>query len=593
VQDSPSPPPTARLRILATSDLHAHLVGWDYQNDRPDPTLGLLSLTDLIRRARDESPGALLLDNGDFLQGSALGDWAAETGATAPHPMIAAMNAMGYDAANIGNHEFSHGLPLLRQAAEAARFPFLSANLSLGPDPPFTTETILTRHLPGCDRALRIGLTGIAPPQTAIWERRSLKGALTASDPVSAAAAAAWRLRQAGADIVILLAHTGIGDATQRPLMENAAHPLANLPGVDALILGHSHGLYPTGEETLARPAVMPGCFGSHLGVIDLDLAPGAQGWSVTGHEIRLLPARTEHLPCMAKSAAPAHAATRRWLSAAAGRTDQPLRSHFSRIAPCAISHLVAAAQADHVRRHLPDHVVDGRPILAATAPFRAGLRGPAPEATDIPAGPLTRRSLIDLYPHPNTLVALALTGAEIADWLERAVLQFRQIAPGSQDSPLIDPASPAFDFDIIPGLSFTINPSAPPRFDARGGLLDPAARRIGGLRLAGQHIRPADRVILATNSYRAAGSGGFPACRDDRILLDDGTPSRSALAAFLAAGPPPPPSESWSLASLPGTSVLYDAPAGAHRFSAAISRYRPEHLPAAPPGLDRFRLHL
>lgn len=582
------PEATARLRIIATSDLHAHLVGWDYLRDRPDPALGLLSLTPLIRQLRAEAPGAVLLDNGDFLQGSALGDWAAER-QTDPHPMVAAMNALGYDAANIGNHEFSHGLPLLRRAAAAARFPFLSANLALGPAPPFVADTILTRPLPGADRPLRIGLTGIAPPQTAIWESRILNGALQAHDAVTAAAAATARLRRAGADLVILLAHTGIGDATDTPMREHAAIPLSRLPGVDALILGHAHGLYPQGDETLARPAVMPGCFGSHLGVIDLDLRRDARGWAVAGHRIRLLAAQG-HPP----SRATAHTATRRWLAAPAGRTDHPLFSHFSRIAPCPVSHLIAEAQAQHIRQHLPEDVIDGRPILSATAPFRAGRRGPVPEVTDIPAGPLTRRSLIDLYPHPNTIVALACTGADIADWLERAALQFRQIAPGAQDAPLIDSASPAFDFDIIPGLSFAIDLSAPARFDARGALIDPAARRITGLRLAGRPLRPTDRFILATNSYRAAGSGGFPACRNDRILLDDGTPSRTVLATFLASAPPrAPPADTWHLAPLPGATALFDAPSGAHRFSAAIARYRPEQLPAAMPGVERFRLHL
>ena len=190
--------------------------------------------------------------------------------------------------------------------------------------------------------------------------------------------------------------------------------------------------------------------------------------------------------------------------------------------------------------------------------------------------------------------MALALTGAEVADWLERAVLQFCTIAAGSHDAPLIDTAHPAFDFDIIPGLSFAIDLSVPARFDARGRLCDPSARRIADLRHDDRPLRPADRVILVTNSYRAAGSGGFPACRDDRILLDDGTASREALARFLAQAPPDRPSGAgWTLAPLPGTTALFDAPAGAERHIAAIARYRPERQPAPDPQVERFRLHL
>ena len=589
------PSSTTRLRLLATSDLHANLMGWDYHRDLPNPALGLLSLADLIHSARAEVPMTLLLDNGDFLQGSALGDWAAETKPHDPHhthPMIAAMNALGFDAANIGNHEFSHGLPLLRRAAAAARFPLLSANLALDRDQPFVSETILTRHLPGGGQPLRIGLTGIAPPQTAIWESRNLNGALRATDPVPAAAAATRRLRYSGADIVILLAHTGIGDATHSPMMEDAAIPLSHLPEVDALILGHAHRLYPTAQETLARPAVMPGCFGSHLGCIDLDLVRDGDRWRIQRHDIRLLAPDPAPPPIPLP---PSHEATRAWLRTPAGATGRTLHAHFARIVPSDLTRLIATAQADHVRRHLDPAAIDGRPILSAAAPFRSGGRNLRETVTDISPGPLTLRHLTDIYPHPNTVIALALTGQEVADWLERAVHQFRRITPGSRDADLIDGESPAFDFDLIDGLSFGIDLDAPARFDTRGMLADPDARRITDLRHAGQRVRPQDRFILATNSYRADGSGGFAGCHPDRVLLDDGTPSRAALARWLADHADlPPTTERWALNPLPGTTALIDAPTGADSHLDAIARFRPEILPRqADTGLHRFRLHL
>lgn len=587
------PKRTTRLRILATTDLHAHLVGWDYHRDEATPRIGLLSLAGQIARCRAEAPVTLLVDNGDFLQGSLLADWYAETNPPTPHPMIAAMNDLGYDAANIGNHEFSHGLPLLRAAAAEARFPLLCANLSLPGSQPFRPDLLLTRPLPDMDRPLRIGITGIAPPQTAMWENRVLNGALTAQDPLAAATEAVLRLRAAGADIVILLAHTGIGEDSALPMMENAGIPLAHYSGADILILGHTHRLHPDGETTLARPAVMAGCHGSHLGCIDLDLALYRDIWHVTAHRTRLLPAEAPSLP--ARPPPPAHDATRAWLRAPMGETDRTLHAYFARLVPSDMTRLIAAAQADHVRRTLDPEVIDGRPILSAAAPFRSGGRSLHEAVTDIPPGPLTLRHLTDIYPHPNTVIALAMTGQDIADWLERAVHQFRPIPPGSVDADLIDGDSPAFDFDLIDGLSFGIDLSLPARFDMRGTLVAPQARRITDLRHAGRRVHPGDRFILATNSYRAQGNGGFPACHPGRILLDDGTASRAALGTWLAAHPQlPPATEHWALNPIPGTTALIDAPAGADRHLDDIAHFHPETLPHAPrSGLHRFRLHL
>lgn len=587
---------SARLRILATTDLHAHALGWDYFRDEARHDIGLASLVPLIRRARRECPDTLLLDNGDFLQGSPLGDWTVECG-RGGHPMIAMMNALGYDAATLGNHEFSHGLDLLQDALSQAQFAVVSANMTVAGLAGLQRDVLLVRQVGlagGGTHPLCIGVTGTAPPQTTTWEARNLQGRLTATDTLDAARAAVASLRARGADIVVLLAHTGIGDA--EPGSDDMAVPLAEQAGADVLILGHAHQTYPEGAPTLPVPAVMPGCFGSHLGCIDLELDHGPDGWALrraTPHLLRPDADRPAPADSAPRATLDAHDAARAWLRQPVGQCDRPLRGHFARIAPCDMIHLIAAAQADHVQRSLSEAEIDGRPVLAAAAPFRIGTRSAAGGCSDIPAGPLTLRQVNDLYPHPNTIVALAVTGAEIADWLERAAIQFTLLDPNKTDQPLLRTDTPAFDFDMIDGLSFRIDPTAAPRFDHRGTLVAPTSRRIGHLFHRGMAVRESDRFILATNSYRAAGSGGFPACRADRILLDDGASARKVLAAFVASGRPWRPQDSWHLAPL-GLSVLFDASAGAERYLSDIDHLQPR-LVSAPDGSGphRFRLRL
>lgn len=597
------PQANAKLRILATTDLHAHVCGWDYIADQSRPDLGLANLATLIDAARAECPNCLLVDNGDFLNGSPLGDWAAGPGQTAPHPVISAMNALRYDAATLGNHEFGQGVPLLARALAAARYAVVSANLRpVGDDLPLPVGALLRRQVTddhGIRHPLAIGITGIAPRQTEIWERRHIAGRITCLDPVQSATAEVARLRAQGADIVLLLGHTGLGEDTPGQGSENVGRQLARESGADALILGHTHDLFPAIPDQPAHlgktPTLLPGAFGSHLGRIDLTLTRSAGKWHVRHSTIALQPAQPTPAPhpAVATACAAAHRAARNWLAAPIGTSQTPLHSHFALLAPCDLLRLIAAAQSDHAHSLLPADVVAGRPILSATAPFRAiPANRIAASPTNIGAGPLSLRHAADLYPHPNTLVALDVTGADLANWLERATVLYHRLIPGGQDQTLLRSDIPGFDFDLIDGLSFDIDLSAPPRFDARGTVINPDARRIHALRHKGHPLRDADRFILVTNSYRAAGSGGFPACRPDQVLLDSDTPIRRIIADFIAGGGAERPLRGydWRFAPLPGTTALVDLPPGAAAHLHDIAHLHPIAL--ADQG-QRFRLSL
>ena len=596
---APVVPPgaTTVLRLLATSDLHMHLLPWDYYTDKPSRTRGLSLLAGLIAKARAEVPTALLLDNGDFLQGSPIGDFIAETAAFpsgAVHPMIAALNHLAYDAVCIGNHEFSHGLEFLERALSKARFAALSANIltTLGADPASDTHLVAPRALltrmidlpGGGQRPLTIGLVGLTPSQVIQWEHEVLAGRISSRGMVEAAAYQLAELRREGADLVVALAHSGLGDPGSALDQENAVMRLAHELDFDAIVAGHTHNTFPSADFGAAerfdpqrglingRPTVMPGFYGSHLGVIDLHLAarPGA-GWQVVGREVAVRPvfrrsrsgALLANVPedaAIREIARPAHDQTRRWARRKIGETATPLQSFFALISPSPSVRLVARAQADHVRLALRGSVWEGLPILSAAAPFRTGGRSGPENYTHIPAGPMTLRNIADLYTFPNTIIALWLSGAEVKDWLERAAAQFHTIAPGARDADLINAEMPGFDFDLIEGLEYEIDLSRPAKFDAMGRLIAPGAGRITRLRQGGADLDPASRFVLATNSYRLGGGGGYFVPRSNRVILRGGQPIRSILAAYVsrlggvaAAGAP-----NWRFAAMPGTSVSF-----------------------------------
>jgi len=221
--------PRLRLRLLGLTDLHANLYPYDYYRDRPDNSVGLARTASLIAEARKESPNCLLFDNGDILQGTPLGDFAADAIANDPkavHPVIAAMNTLDYGAATIGNHEFNYGLEVLERAYAGARFPVVCSNIRRSEGSSwFPPSVVIERRFvdeSGAAHGLKVGVIGFAPPQIAQWDETHVRGRLRIVDIV---ARPSLRISQGGS----LSVHQ-----TRFPLrVESLASPRSMPCGVD------------------------------------------------------------------------------------------------------------------------------------------------------------------------------------------------------------------------------------------------------------------------------------------------------------------------------------------------------------------------
>jgi 2',3'-cyclic-nucleotide 2'-phosphodiesterase/3'-nucleotidase len=620
----PQSAPIVDLRLIATSDLHACLLPYDYCANRAVAGRSLSEISRQIALARAQVPNSLLFDNGDFLQGNPLADYVA----SAPrrrraHPVITAFNTLGYDAATLGNHEFNYGLPFLTSALSAAKFPVVSANIAtrLGPSPsrdqtfvpPFAILRRRVADRSGRPHILRIGVIGFAPPQIELWDRDHVADRIRMRDIIAAARAWLPRLKARGADVIVALAHSGIGPTEPEEGMENAATALATLPEIDAVIAGHSHlafpgpgidpapGIDPERGFLAGKPAVMPGHSGSHLGIIDLVLARsdlGPRRWVISAASARLgagpsapaAPARA-----LRQAIGPDHRAALAWSRKVLGHTRVPLHTHFATIAPSAALNLIAQAKADYARRALAGSPWADLPLLSAAAPFRSGGRGGSGNFTDIPPGPLRMRNMSDLYIFPNTLVALCLTGADICDWLEQSAALFHQITPGARDAVLHDVTVPSFTFDVFPGLDYAIDLSQPARFDPQGRLVNPAARRIIGLRLDGQPLDPGQSVVLVTNNHRASLAMAGSPDRPPRVVLADGARTQQVLADYIRAQgvTGAPPRRNWHFLPMPGTSLRATAGRGAQAYLDDLAALRAEHLASDADGFEHYRLHL
>lgn len=532
------------VRILSTTDLHTNLVNYDYYQDKPSQTIGLAKTAVLIDQAKAENSNVVLVDNGDLIQGTPLGTYKAivdPVEAGEEHPMYTALNALGFDASTLGNHEFNYGLDYLNTVLSSTSLPVVNANVldAETKQPVFKTYEMVTKTFTdteGRQVSLKIGITGIVPPQILNWDKANLEGKVVVEDAVKAVQAIVPVIRGAGADLVIVLSHSGIGDDQYEEGEENVGYQIAGIDGVDAVVTGHSHAEFPSGDGTgfyekydgvdgingkiNGTPVTMAGKYGDHLGIIDLGLTYTDGKWQVTkSHgEIRKIDTKSDEANAeIITLAKESHDGTITYVRQQVGTTTAPITSYFSLVKDDPSIQIVNNAQLWYVQKELAGTPEGELPLLSAAAPFKAGTRGDATAYTDIPEGPIAIKNVADLYLYDNVTAVLKITGADLREWLEMSAGQFNQIDPNSTEPQnLINTDYRTYNFDVIDGVTYTFDVIQPNKYDKDGKTVNPDASRVRDLKYNGVEVTDDQEFMVATNNYRA--SGTFPGVRNASI---------------------------------------------------------------------------
>jgi 2',3'-cyclic-nucleotide 2'-phosphodiesterase/3'-nucleotidase len=593
---------TVTLALLETTDIHSNVLGYNYYSLADDATLGLDRTSTLIQQARAETPNNLLFDDGDVIQGTLLADLQAVTSPVKCSDTLAvhkAMNALKYDAGGLGNHEFNYGLPFLSQVTNTDfGIPGVSkpAGTCGGPNFPLVLSNVTAvatgktlyepyRILPRSFTATKpngetmpvtvnVGVMSFVPPQILDWDQKNLAGKVAVGGAVETAKQYVPEMRTKGADLVVALSHGGLDTSAYSPKMENQSYHLSTT-GVDALLIGHAHLIFPKGKETGAAaldpsfaaipaaakvdavngfvngvPTVMAQSWGRRLGIIRMTLAYQGGKWVVQpaqttvesrGYKYKDGATSVAADPAIAALVSTEHQATIAYAKQPLGvSTDFEMSSYFSLVGDVSAIQLVNQAQLDYVKNAIATSTdatlasYKNIPVISCSAPFKAGRNGPsdftdvAPGAT--PAAPvgLQVRNPGDIYLYSNNnLQAVKIKGSDLKNWLETSAKQFARIDPASTaEQDLVPSYGTIYNYDVF----YAENNALQYQID----VTKPAGGRIVNLTYQGRPVADTDDFIVATNDYRAGGGGNFPGIDGSKTIIKSPDANQAVVSNYL-----------------------------------------------------------
>ncbi|ELP67432.1 bifunctional metallophosphatase/5'-nucleotidase [Streptomyces turgidiscabies] len=531
------------LTVMGTTDLHGHIFNWDYfknaeYSDAKGNAQGLARISTLVEQVRREKGrcNTLLLDAGDTIQGTPLTYYYAKvdpiTAKGGPvHPMAQAMNAIGYDAVALGNHEFNYGIETLRKFESQCRFPLLGANAldakTLKPAfPPFFMKTFQVKGAP----PVKVAVLGLTNPGIAIWDKAYVQGKLTFPGLEEQAAKWVPKLRSMGADVVVVSAHSGSSGTSsygdQLPYVENSAALVAQqVPGIDAILVGHAHTeiaeLKVTNTAT-GKTVVLsePLAYAERLSLFDVELVFEKGKWAVESVLATVRDSKSvADDPKITKLLKDEHDVVVAYVNQVVGTATATLTTVEARYKDAPIIDLITKVQEDVVKAALVGTSYASLPVIAQASPFS--------RTSEIPAGEVTIRDLSSLYVYDNTLVAKLMTGAQVRAYLEYSAQYFVRTAAGAVvDVEKLTNAEnrPDYNYDYVSGVTYDID------------IAQAAGSRIKNLAFDGVALDDAQQFVFAVNNYRANGGGAFPHVASAQELWSESTEIRTRISEWVTA---------------------------------------------------------
>ncbi|WP_432509178.1 bifunctional metallophosphatase/5'-nucleotidase [Kineococcus auxinigenes] len=529
---APVPP---SITLVSMTDVHGHVLDWDYFAGAPyaeGQGLGLARVSTAVDRVRAErgADSTLVVDNGDAVQGTPLTYYYARqepvTTTGVEHPMAQAYDAIGIDAQVVGNHEFNYGPDTLAKYRLDLDAPLLGANvIDERTGTPYLRPWVLRDVKPtGGGKAVKVGILGLTTPGSAVWDKQNVEGQLTFEDVVATAQREVPRMKAAGADLVVVLSHSGrSGESSYSeedlPAENVSDRVAAEVAGVDVVVAGHSHQDLPEAwVDSTATPGkrvlvTQPYRWGASVTVSQLELRKAKGEYSLAGADVQeVRAADVPEDPEIVEVIADEHRRTVDYVDQVVATSTEELPATASRWRDTPLIDFIQRVQTDTVREAVAGTPDADLPVLSIAAPFS--------RTAVFPQGEVTVKDVAGLYVYDNTLQAVRMTGAQVRDYLEKAAEYYASVPPGNPADPesLATGEVPDYNLDQLAGVEYELD------------LSRPAGSRVASLTLDGAPVTDEQEFVVAVNNYRRSGGGGFPHIAEAPVVYDEQVEIRQLL---------------------------------------------------------------
>lgn len=492
---------TVKITILGTTDLHANIYNWSYEDGKETEDFGMAKVYSVVEKVRGENPNTLLIDNGDTIQGTILSDDLYNFNLELKHPVIDTMNFMGYDAMTLGNHEFNFGLEMVEKIQKEAKFPILAANANYKKDNSYLAKPYIIKEVAG----VKVGILGITNPNIPRWDGPKVTELKFAS-PVESAEKHIKEMKEEGVDVIILSTHMGY---TSEYGGDGADEVIAKFPEVAAVLTGHAHA---TEKQKVGNTLVGAARNeGRQVVRFDIELTKKDGKWEVIDSTVDIIDVKeykaSEELKEYAKEY---HNKTLSFLVEIIGKASENFApdSEIPGIPEAQLRDTALIDLINNVQLKATGADVAGAALFASGSNLRAG--------------DLNYASIFEIYKYPNTLVGVEVTGAELKAYMEWSAAYYNTFTPGDINLSF-NPKIRVYNYDMFQGVDYKIDISKP------------EGERIVDLKFKGELVKDTDTLKLAINNYRYGGLKNMGIISGEPYFESDPKSLRSYIADYIA----------------------------------------------------------
>ncbi|MBE5962796.1 MAG: hypothetical protein E7256_15705 [Lachnospiraceae bacterium] len=541
---------TASLRFIFTTDLHGMISSVDYEAGTDFKSAGLARAYNLILKTKSEMPeeNVYLFDLGDVLY-DATTEYIMEQDSEVTQPLYLAMAYIGYDAITLGNHEFDYGRDYLLAQLNGANLmdKVVVSNLLNSKDDtyPFNRNMIITRNVKtanGETVAVNVGVIGETIP-TLSGKTDNYKGTWKTEDIVANVTKEAAALKEQGADIIVVLSHSGFGEEEPAVNAGNVSYALTKIPEVDVVLCGHEHNNFPgngvpqyyalSGVDAKTglvngKTLVMAANQGKAIGVADLTLSVEADG----NYEIIEQKGSVRKVSSY-KTTEDANilAFFDDWRDEfesyrsnviAKFADDTVIESYFGLLGDTVAMQLQNEARIAYALKYLQKNKKSylQYPIIAASSYVNFGANSYDDYANI--SGEVTQSDLVALQKYRQYTGLYTIKGSQLREWIEWSASAYAQTNgktsyTNSTLESVKDKTNLSFliseewqddwtNFMVFDGVSYTIDASTLPRYDINGNKINNTTR-VKSLKYNGKEVTNDQVFVIACNTLASATS--------------------------------------------------------------------------------------